>query len=107
MKITAVEQVSVQGSGPAEVMGHDIGALESPVSQKLREHLVLHAERDILAIPLFGLPVAEQVENEHLAAFGKIRGDPVPDVGGERRAMGEDNRRPLAKHVVAYRLPTK
>src|SRR5437867_9440152 len=69
--------------------------------------LVPNTKPNVLANSLYGLAVAEQIENKHLAPFGEIGSDPVPDVRRERRAMGKDDRRSVAEHVVAHRLPAK
>ena len=99
--------MTAKGCRAAKVMGHHVRVIQLPVDQKFGEKLVQHAERDILAFSLFGLPVAEQVENEHLVTLGQGGCDTVPNVGREWRAMDENYGRSFAQYRVADRLPAK
>ncbi|MNO68248.1 hypothetical protein D3C76_590700 [compost metagenome] len=102
--VLAVEQMAAQGCGPAEVVGHHVRAIQAPVFQQLRHQRVLHTQGDV-AIDLFRLPVAQQVEVVHPVRGDEMRCNTVPDKGREGRAMHEHQRRAIATHGVANGMP--
>ena len=68
-----------QHGGAAEVVGDDVGVLNIPVVEQLRQQLVLHAEGDI-GVGLLEAPIAQQVEVMHAMRGEKVRCDPMPHV---------------------------
>src|SRR5690606_38387908 len=89
---------------PAKVVGDDVGARQSPMPQQRGEHLVLHSKRDVLAVALLGLTVAQKVEQEDLPRARELTSDAPPDVRGEGRAVHQHDRLALAQDIVGHGL---
>lgn len=101
--IEPVEQVAAQRDGAAEVMRHDVGPLQLPVSVERREQLVLNAARHV-RVGLGGLPVAEHVEIVDPAPLPEPSCNPPPFHRRERGTMKQDRRRAVADRSPCNRV---
>lgn len=88
-------RTAAQRDGAAEVMRHDVGPLQLPVSVERREELVLNAARHV-RVGLGGLPVAEHVEIVDPAPEPEPSCNPPPFHRRERGTMKQDRRRAVA-----------